>query len=77
MYPVGSFTLTDIFGSAMQGHKRMLLNLLMLGMFIGLPLLWTGMMAWIGFAMGNQLSSVLDSASKTSSQIGSSSTRGR
>ena len=77
MYPVGSFTLTDIFGSAMQGHKRMLLNLLMLGMFIGLPLLWTAMMGWIGLNIGGALSDVMKGASGTADSIGKTSTRRR
>lgn len=77
MYPVGSFTLTDIFGSAMQGHKRMLLNLLMLGMFIGLPVLWTAMMGWIGLNIGGALSDVMKSASGTADSIGRTSTRRR
>ena len=78
MYPVGSFTLTDIFGSAMQGHKRMLLNLLMLGMFIGLPLLWTGMMAWIGININASLTDIVKGADGTARNITSSSAgRGR
>jgi hypothetical protein len=51
--------------------------MLMMTMFIGLPLLWTGMMSWIGISMGNQLSHVLDNASATANKAQKSSTGGR
>nr|WP_145550041.1 conjugal transfer protein TraG N-terminal domain-containing protein [Variovorax boronicumulans] len=41
-----------------QGFKRMILNLVLMGMFIGLPILWTGMMSWIGYSMGLALDAV-------------------
>lgn len=34
-----------------QAYKRMILNSLLLMMFIGLPLIWTTMMGWIGYNM--------------------------
>ena len=78
MYPEGTLTLTDLFGSATQGHKRMLLNLLMLGMFIGLPVLWTGMMAWIGININASLPDIAKGADSTARNITSSSSgRGR
>lgn len=40
-------------GGEAQGYKRMILNLVLMSMFIGLPLLWSGMMAWIGINMGS------------------------
>lgn len=39
-------------GSVPQGYKRMILNILLLSMFIGLPMLWTAMMSWVGFRLG-------------------------
>lgn len=36
-------------------YKRMLLNILMLSMFVGLPMIWTAMMGWIGLRVGGQL----------------------
>lgn len=42
-------------GSIPQGYKRMILNILLLSLFIGLPLIWTAMMGWIGLRIGNQL----------------------
>lgn len=41
-----------------QAYKRMILNLVLMAMFIGLPLLWSGMMAWIGYSMGLAIDSV-------------------
>ena len=64
-------------GAIPQGYKRMLLNILMLTLFIGLPLIWTGMMGWIGINIGNQIDGLMknsgakskESASKSSGAI--------
>lgn len=59
-----------------QGYKRMILNLVLMAMFIGLPLLWSGMMAWIGYSMGLALESVSrGSMAATSNGTGQSSAR--
>lgn len=42
-------------GSIPQGYKRMILNVLLLSLFIGLPILWTGMMSWVGLRLGGEL----------------------
>ena len=42
-------------GALPQGYKRMLLNILLLGLFIGLPLIWTAMMGWVGINIGGKL----------------------
>ena len=65
MYPDGSFQIGDLFGSLSNDYKVMLINLLMMSLFIGLPLLWTGMMTWIGIQLGGAMGSVLGSANQT------------
>lgn len=42
-------------GGEAQGYKRMILNLVLMSMFIGLPMLWTSMMGWIGIYVGRGL----------------------
>jgi hypothetical protein len=70
MYPGGSFKLTDFIRSAGNDYKLTLMAMLMMTMFIGLPLLWTGMMGWIGISMGHGITSALkgpdDVATKSS-----------
>ena len=41
-----------------QIYKRAILHVLLLALFIGLPLIWTAMMGWIGIQIGNQLTSI-------------------
>jgi len=53
-------------GAIPQGYKRMLLNILMLTLFIGLPLIWTGMMGWIGVNLGTALDGMVRDTKKTS-----------
>lgn len=55
-----------------QIYKRMILNALLVFMFIGLPLLWSAMMGWIGYRMGFD-TSWLGDAQKLSAQVGSTS----
>ena len=42
-------------GGEAQGYKRMILNLVLMSMFIGLPMLWTSMMGWVGIYVGRGL----------------------
>lgn len=51
-------------GGEAQGYKRMILNLVLMSLFVGLPLLWSAMMTWVGYQMG---SSVLDLMRQTKS----------
>ncbi len=47
--------ITQIFSSGQpQVYKRMLLEILLSFLFIGLPLIWSAMMGWIGFRMGTE-----------------------
>lgn len=44
--------ITQVFSSGQpQLYKRMILNILLLLLFIGLPVIWTSMMTWIGYNM--------------------------
>jgi hypothetical protein len=50
-------------GGEAAGYKRMLLNLVMMSMFIGLPLIWTSLVAVIGYRSANGLDATLRTAS--------------
>lgn len=79
MYPglTGSALMQEITQSVSSGqpqlYKRMILNTLLAMMFIALPLIWSSMMAWVGYRLGfetssiNKAGSLSDSAGKGSS----------
>lgn len=52
-----------------NGYKRALLNLLLIGMLVGLPTLWTGMMVWAGAKLGAQLDGLMGNANSTAQQL--------
>lgn len=43
-----------------SSYKRMILNIVLMSMFVGFPLLWSGMMGWIGARIGGQLSQAME-----------------
>ena len=45
----GNFNVDSLVQMLQNGNKRMLLNVLLLTMYIGLPVLWTSMMGIIGY----------------------------
>lgn len=61
-------------GSVPQGYKRMILNILLLMLFLGLPLIWTAMMGWIGIRIGQDLTNLAKSAETGAKSSASAST---
>jgi hypothetical protein len=65
MYPgnqLSSFIMQDFTYSSdggYQSEKRILLNILMNVLFVGLPILWTVMMTWVGINVGSQLNKMI------------------
>ena len=55
-------------------YKRALLNILVMTLYIGLPVIWTTMMGWVGMRMGGQLDGMITSTSGQAHKIGSTST---
>lgn len=53
------------------GSKRMVLNVVTLGLFIGLPLVWAGMMGWIGIRVGSGLDRIVSGAFNEGAGAGS------
>jgi hypothetical protein len=70
MYPGGSFKLTDFIRSAGNDYKLTLMAMLMMTMFIGLPIIWTGMMSWIGIRMSGTFDGMMNSTTKTVDNAG-------
>ncbi|HYE71640.1 MAG TPA: conjugal transfer protein TraG N-terminal domain-containing protein [Aquabacterium sp.] len=57
------------------GAKRAILNVVTLSLFIGLPLVWSGMMAWIGLRVGSAVEAAVLSAYGAGTQAGESAKR--
>lgn len=81
MYPgfTGSLLMQELTQSFQSGqpqlYKRMLLNILLMMMFIGLPMIWTAMMGWIGYSMGLDSFSIYKTESLANSTAQSSKPR--
>jgi len=52
------------------GAKRAILNVVTLSLFAGLPIIWSGMMAWIGFRVGVAVQDAIQSAHSAGSNAG-------
>jgi len=70
MYPDTSFLMEGVFSPG-QSDKRIYLNVIMAGLYIALPLIWTSMMAWAGFSMARGISAMIDTAKERSDRAGS------
>ena len=70
MYPdVNSFL--QIFANPGEHDtKRMLLNMITTSFYLGLPLLWSGMMAWAGVNVGRSINSVQSEFSRPAQDAG-------
>jgi hypothetical protein len=57
MYPDVSVFLQIFANPGEHDAKRMLLNMITTSLYLGLPLLWSGMMAWAGVSIGRSIES--------------------
>jgi len=58
MYPDVNVFLHMFANPGEHDIKRMLLNMITTSLYLGLPLLWSGMMAWAGLYIGRSINSV-------------------
>ncbi len=58
MYPDVNVFLQIFANPGEHDTKRMLLNMITTSLYLGLPLLWSGMMAWAGMHIGRSLNTV-------------------
>ncbi len=72
MYPgANGGVLLEAITTGLDGtYKRMILNILLMLMYIGLPLLWSAMMAWVGFRLGHGIESLYASVANTGRAAG-------
>jgi hypothetical protein len=55
MYPDVNVFLQLFANPGEHDIKRMLLNMIITSLYLGLPLLWSGMMAWAGVKVGRSI----------------------
>jgi len=58
MYPDVNVFLQIFANPGEHDAKRMLLNMITTSLYLGLPLLWSGMMAWAGVNVGRSINAV-------------------
>ena len=71
MYPTTNHLGAFITGDYDQTTKRMLLNMITASMYVGLPLLWSGMMYWAGKKIGMGLDGAMGRLVKPADAAGS------
>jgi TraG-like protein, N-terminal region len=74
MYPDSNVVMEAITTGLDSSIKRTTLNIVLLSMYAGLPLIWSGMMSWIGFSIGKGIESLQAnsvSSAQTAGQKGS------
>jgi len=59
MYPDANVFLQIFANPSEHDVKRMLLNMITTSLYLGLPLLWSGMMAWAGVKVGRSIESAV------------------
>ena len=63
MYPDAGTLLGQFLQNSVDGVlKRVVLNTLLVGLYVGLPLVWTGMMSWAGMMIMRSVADVQESA---------------
>ena len=59
MYPDVNVFLQLFANPGEHDVKRMLLNMITTSLYLGLPVLWSGMMAWAGLHLGRSISAAV------------------
>tara|TARA_R110002110_G_scaffold158656_2_gene356154 strand:+ start:3587 stop:5152 length:1566 start_codon:yes stop_codon:yes gene_type:complete len=70
MYPEANIFLQVFANPGEHDAKRMLLNMITTSLYLGLPLLWSGMMAWAGIHVGRAIDSVSTNLTRSSENAG-------
>jgi hypothetical protein len=72
MYPgANGNALLEVMFTADGTSKRMILNIVMMLMYVGIPAIWTLMMAWGGFNLAGAMSQMLSKAAAVGTAAGS------
>jgi hypothetical protein len=70
MYPNVNIFLQLFANPGEHDSKRMLLNMITTSLYLGLPLLWSGMMAWAGVKVGRSIEAAASPLRHTSREAG-------
>ena len=70
MYPDVNVFLQIFANPGEHDIKRLLLNMITTSLYLGLPLLWSGMMAWVGVNIGRSIISATAPLSQPASDAG-------
>lgn len=75
MYPDAATVFGQFFDGWQSGGadgviKRVTLNTVLVSMYLGIPLVWSGMMGWVGFNVMNRISGMKEAAIQTASKSG-------
>ena len=70
MYPDVNVFLQLFSNPGEHDVKRMLLNMITTSLYLGLPLLWSGMMAWVGVKVGRSITSAAAPLAQTGEDAG-------
>ncbi len=71
MYPDVNVFLQLFANPGEHDIKRMLLNMITTSLYVGLPLLWSGMMAWAGVNVGRSVANAMTPLTKPAEDAGS------
>ncbi len=70
MYPDVNIFLQLFVNPGEHDSKRMLLNMITTSLYLGLPLLWSGMMAWAGVSVGRAIEAAASPLRHSSREAG-------
>ena len=74
MYPNGSSFFTKTAGDVANGYKELVLGIMLMMLFVGLPMLWLSMMGWLGIQAARGLNHMLDTGRASVTQAAHSGT---
>ncbi len=70
MYPDVNVFLQIFANPGEHDSKRMLLNMITTSLYLGLPLLWSGMMAWAGMNIGRSITAATSPLARPADDAG-------
>ena len=70
MYPDVNAFLQIFANPGEHDAKRMLLNMITTSLYLGLPLLWSGMMAWAGVSIGRSITAATSPLARPTDDAG-------
>jgi hypothetical protein len=70
MYPDVNVFLQLFANPGEHDVKRMLLNMITTSLYLGLPVLWSGMMAWVGLNVGRSINNATAPLARTADDAG-------